>query len=263
MLKRLAIIFLFLLLLIPVVLAQTGLIDPDAEEEADTSVTVIPAPQSNANITYEEALATQTYATEIASPPHWATGETLAFVSVNRANLRSQPDVEAGLVVDIAIWGERYPIVGVYYPGESTVREPESDDFVFDDEGEREIWYLIDVNGGAAWIFGGLVIVANPETLDAFENRNLTAEQQAYIDAQIEFASNTVAMRYTGRLRSGPSTNTSQVGIIPFGSRIYIVGRNPYSTWFYVDYDGTRGWVSGSVLIIPNGFDATAVPIVQ
>ena len=33
------------------------------------------------------------------------------------------------------------------------------------------------MNGGAAWIFGGLVIVANPETLDALENQNLTPDK--------------------------------------------------------------------------------------
>jgi|GEM_PF-5411248 len=263
MLKRFTFVFLFLLILIPVILAQTEPTDPEPVIDSNSPITPIPAPQSNAIVDYDDVAGTEIALTQIALPPHWATGELLAFVSVNRANLRTQPSIDEGVVVDIAVWGERFPIVGVYYPGESTVREPESDDFVFDDEGEREVWYLVSVNGGAAWIFGGVVIVANPETLDAFENQNLTPEQQAYIDAQIEFASNTVAMRYTGRLRSGPSTNTSQVGIIPFGSRVYIVGRNEYSTWFYIDYDGTRGWVSGSLLIIPPGFDANAIPIVR
>jgi hypothetical protein len=44
---------------------------------------------------------------------------------------------------------------------------------------------------------------------------------------------------------------------------VSIIGRNEYSTWFYVDYNGRQGWLSYSVMAIPSGFDATAVPIVQ
>lgn len=200
---------------------------------------------------------------DVMLPPQWAVEDTFALVSVNRANLRSQPFLDEENVADIAFWGERYLIVGVYYPGESTVREPETDDFVFDDPNEREVWYLIAIGDSAAWIFGGLVIVANPETLDAFENRTLTEEQQAYIDSQVAFASSTISLRYTARLRSGPSTSFSQVGIIPFQSRVSIIGRNALSTWFYINYNGQQGWVNFSLFALPNGFDATTIPIVQ
>ena len=121
----------------------------------------------------------------------------------------------------------------------------------------------METGGSAAWIFGGLVIVANPETLDAFENRTLTDEQQAYIDSQLAFAARTISLRYTSRLRSGPSTSFSQIGIIPFQSRVSIIGRNALSTWFYIDYNGQQGWLNFSLLYIPEGFDATAIPIIQ
>lgn len=195
-------------------------------------------------------------------PPHWAIGDTIAFVSTARANLRSAPDTEIGVVADIVIYGERFPIVGIFYPSESTVRDPETDDFIFDDPGEREVWYLVEANGGAGWIFGGLVIVANPETLDALENRTLTAEEQAYIDSQLDYAGNTFSVRYTSRLRSGPGTNFAQIAIIPFQSRISIIGRNQFSTWFYVDYNGSQGWLHFDLLAFSANFDARAVPIV-
>ncbi|MGJ3238693.1 MAG: SH3 domain-containing protein [Anaerolineae bacterium] len=240
---------------------------PTLAQEQDTTVPPQPVelndpPGQQRSIPYTEALETADE-NDVLAPPQWAIEETLAFVSVNRANIRTQPDIQAGIVTDIAVWGERFPIVGVFYPGEPTVREPETDDFVFDDPNEREIWYLVETGGGAGWIFGGVVIVANPETLDAFEERTLTPEQQAYIDAQVDFAARTINVRVTSRLRSGPGTNFSQVGIIPFSSRVAIIGRNEFSTWFFVEYNGQRGWLNFGLLSLPTGYDATTVPIIR
>ena len=197
-------------------------------------------------------------------PPQYASEDTFALVSVNRANLRSAPSITEGVVVDIARYGDRYPIVGIYYPGELTVREPDSTDFVFDDVGEREVWYLLDTGAGQVWIFGGVVLVSHPEDLDdLIDNRTLTPEQQASIDAQLAFASGTLAVRNNTRLRSAPSTNASQVGIVPFDGRVTVIGRNEFSTWFYVDYNGRAGWVSVYLLATPTGYNAQAVPIVR
>lgn len=197
-------------------------------------------------------------------PPQYASEETFALVSVNRANLRSAPSITEGVVVDIARYGDRYPIVGIFYPGELTVREVDSNDFVFDDVGEREVWYLVDTGAGQVWIFGGVVLVSHPEDLDdLIDNRTLTPEQQASIDAQLAFASGTLAVRSNARLRSAPSTESAQVGIVPFDGRVTVIGRNEYSTWFYVDYNGRAGWMSVYLLATPTGYNAQSVPIVR
>ena len=197
-------------------------------------------------------------------PPQYATDETFALVSVNRANLRTAPSITEGVVVDIARWGDRYPIVGIFYTGDMTVREPGTDEFVFDDPNEREVWYLLDTGNGQVWIFGGLVLVSNPDPLeDLIDNRTLTPEQQASIDAQLAFASGTLGVRNNTRLRSAASTDSSQVGIIPFDGRVTVIGRNEFSTWFYVDYNGRAGWVNFALLVIPTGYNAQAVPIIR
>lgn len=271
---RRAVLILSLLLLTMPVLAQTA---PDAIPTIEFA-NIVPAPNSFP-LDYFDALDQVQQEIEESNtrfPPQYAGEDLIAFVSVNIANLRNAPDIDDSVVVDTVIWGERFPIIGVYYPGESTVREPVEDnlavndpelaerqDFVYDDPGERERWYLISVGGGGAWIFGGVVIVANPELLDRYENRMLTPEEQAFIDAQLAFASSTVSMRYTSRLRSGPGTNYSQVGIVPFQARVGIIGRNEYSTWFYINYNGSAGWVHFELMAIPEGFNASAVPVIR
>lgn len=197
-------------------------------------------------------------------PPQYASDATFALVSVNRANLRTAPSMTEGVVVDIATWGERYAIVGIFYTGDMTVIDPDTEEFVFDDPNEREVWYLLETGIGQVWIFGGLVLISNPDPLDdLIDNRTLTAEQQASIDAQLAFASRTLGVRDNTRLRSAPSTGSAQVGIVPFDGRVTVIGRNEYSTWFYVDYNGNTGWVSFSLLATPRDYNAQSVPIIR
>lgn len=196
-------------------------------------------------------------------PPQFATELTFALVSVPRANLRTAPSTTNSVVVDIAFWGERYPIVGAFYPGESMVIDPDTADFVFDDPDEREVWYLLDVGSGEVWIFGGLVLIANPDELPDFEaGRELTPEEQARLDEQLAFASGTLALRNNARLRNGPGTNFDVITIAPYASRVAVIGRNAFGTWVLVDYNGTQGWVSIYLLAAPQGYDLQAVPVV-
>src|SRR5690554_1824423 len=47
------------------------------------------------------------------------------------------------------------------------------------------------------------------------------------------------------RLRSGPGTGYSQVGSVPAGTQLQVLGRDEASNWLYVEHDGTRGWLAG------------------
>ncbi|MEO0596848.1 MAG: SH3 domain-containing protein, partial [Chloroflexota bacterium] len=205
--------------------------------------------------------------------PQYATDEIFALVSVNRANLRTAPNTTTSTVVGIAIFGDRFQIVDFFFPETSTVREPvpegvdvdpdEEQPFVYDDPGEQEVWYLVEVNGGQAWIFGGLVLVANEDDFDFSLEEELTPEQLAFIDAQLAVNANSLGTIATVRMRSGPGTEFGQVTIVPYLARVVVVGRNEFSTWFYVDYNGTLGWVSVSLLAIPEGYNGQAVPVIR
>lgn len=196
-------------------------------------------------------------------PPHYASGETFALVSVGRANLRTAPSTTEGRVVDIAIYGERFRIVSLFYPEENIVRDVDANTFVFDPEDEeREVWYLVEVNGGQAWIFGGVVLISQPDGLPSLE-RTLTPEEQAAIDAQLVYASNSVGVIASLNIHSAPSVDGGIVGVVPYGQRATVIGRNEYGTWLYVSYNGVSGWVSTYYIIPPMNFRLDAVPIIR
>lgn len=47
------------------------------------------------------------------------------------------------------------------------------------------------------------------------------------------------------RLRSGPGTGYSQVGSVPHGTTLQVLGRDEAANWLYVQYNGTSGWIAG------------------
>lgn len=196
-------------------------------------------------------------------PPQYASGETFALVSVPRANLRTAPSTTEGIVVDVAVYGERFKIVGIFYPGENIVHDVDADSFVFDEEdGEREVWYLVETNGGEAWIFGGVVLISQPDGLPGIE-RTLTPEEQANIDNQLAEAANSVGVIASLNMHSSPSVDATVVGYIPYGQRATVIGRNENGTWLYVSYNGVSGWVSIYYIIPPMNYRLDAVPIIR
>lgn len=196
-------------------------------------------------------------------PPHFASNETFALVSVGRANLRTAPSTTEGLVVDVAVYGERFRIAAIFIPEENVVRDVDANTFVFDEEdGEREIWYLVEVNGGQAWIFGGVVIVSQPDGLPSLE-RTLTPQEQANLDSQIVQAANSVGVIASLNMHSAPSVQASIVGNVPYGQRATVIGRNENGTWLYVSYNGASGWVSTYYIIPPMNYRLDAVPIIR
>jgi hypothetical protein len=49
-------------------------------------------------------------------------------------------------------------------------------------------------------------------------------------------------------IRSGPGTVYGMVGALPPGSTASVGGKNADGSWWYINYSGTAGWVSGSVV---------------
>ena len=68
------------------------------------------------------------------------------------------------------------------------------------------------------------------------------------------------------RMRSGPGTNYRELGYIPAGTSVPVLGRNEASNWLYVEYNGSRVWiaawytnVSGSLASVPVTSDTGTV----
>lgn len=60
-------------------------------------------------------------------------------------------------------------------------------------------------------------------------------------------------------LRSAPSTSADILTVIPFGSRISVAGRNSDSAWWFVDYNGLWGWVSGEYITVESSCQDTPI----
>jgi Bacterial SH3 domain len=266
--KRL-ISFAFLLLLLILVVTSQMVIAQTATPIAPTPIgtAIVPTVQPVVVLQEDETLL-QVTQEAVANPenqlaPHFVSGETYALVWVERANLRTEPSTEEGRVVDIALAGETFTIIGVFFPEENTVVDPDSpfNDLVFNDPNEREIWYLVNVNGGAAWIFGGVVLVANPDDLP-IGLRNLTPEEEARLQQQLFEISGTVGLRASLRIRGGPGTSYRVLGVALYPGRVTVIGRNQFGTWAYIDYSGTQGWVSSSFLAFPPTYNFYVAPVI-
>ncbi len=71
----------------------------------------------------------------------------------------------------------------------------------------------------------------------------------------------TITANNTLRLRSGPSTDYSQVGTLPDGSTAPILGRDAVGDWVYVEHEGIRGWAAAWLGTIDG--DLNAIPVVD
>ena len=46
------------------------------------------------------------------------------------------------------------------------------------------------------------------------------------------------------RVRSGPGTTYAQIGLLPAGTTVPVVGRNEAANWLLIEFQGGRGWVA-------------------
>ena len=61
------------------------------------------------------------------------------------------------------------------------------------------------------------------------------------------------------RMRQGPGTTFLQIGLIPTGRNVPVVGRSADSQWVFVQYNGLQGW-SAAWFITFSG-DLNSVPV--
>jgi len=64
-------------------------------------------------------------------------------------------------------------------------------------------------------------------------------------------------------VRSGPGQVYNIIGVIPLGGTAPVVGKNFDGTWWYIEFAGSHGWISGSITTatcIPNTLAVIAAP---
>lgn len=174
--------------------------------------------------------------------PQYATELTFLMVAVPRANVRTAPNLITGRVTTIAKLGERYNIV--------EQRDSEADG----------TWFLIEIGGDTGWIFGDIVLLANPDGIIEGDD---TEASLARTNELAEYINSTVGVRAALRIRRAPSLDSEIIAIIPYGDRAYPIGRNSLNSWILVDYGGVLGWASVFGVVPPPTINLFALPVVR
>ncbi|MBI5960032.1 MAG: SH3 domain-containing protein [Chloroflexi bacterium] len=146
------------------------------------------------------------------------TGVT-ATVKVALLNLRSEPSL-TGTILAKLNQGTTYPVVG---------RTADSQ------------WAQLNVNGQLGWVSVQYVTFAGTfETVPVVGGGGGTGLPAPVQPPQT--ASATGVTQGNLRIRSGPSNGTAQLGVIPWGAAVDILGKDEGHTWYQVRYAGLTGW---------------------
>jgi len=177
--------------------------------------------------------------TPVSPPPQYATDAVVAVVAVPRANVRAFPDVNLGGVITVVTLGQRFSVLAT---------------------NEDESWYLIDLGGITGWIFGGIVLVANPEdiAIRPGDDENL----EACASASTIFAPGTGVTGAGVEVRFGPGVSTVIIARLPLGTPVAIQARSYPGTWVFVNYGvNGSGWLNVFNIAFPEGCQLYRLPV--
>ena len=88
-----------------------------------------------------------------------------------------------------------------------------------------------------------------------------TSAAIAHSFAPAQAPATSVTANVAVRVRTGPATTYTQIGVVYTGVTVPVTGRNSNSSWLFVEYlPGRTGWVAGW-LVTPNG-DPSGLPVV-
>ncbi len=159
------------------------------------------------------------------------TGAT-ATVLAGRLNVRDAPNPFTGEVLVRINRDETYPILG---------------------RNSSATWWLVDVFGIQGWVSAPFVRVQN------------TSRVPVVTDTTAQTPSTGYTLTTTAQLnvRSGPSTQFTQIERIPQGGRVPILGRNTDATWYKIRYNTVEGWVSGAWVRLQFGANLNRIPVLS
>jgi uncharacterized protein YraI len=139
------------------------------------------------------------------------------------------------------------PYIGA--PVVGRVRRGETYQVLGRDEDAR--WFLIQMSQGQGWVWGYYLRVNGNE---------FSAPVASPFTAQGNPAamSGVVVQSQAGlRLRAAPTTNSEQIGRIPWGEIMPVIGRN--GGWYQVVFRGTTGWIDSQFVKLVEG-DINTIP---
>jgi len=156
---------------------------------------------------------------------------------VIRANalLARQAPYFGAAVVDRVRRGETYQVVG---------RDPEAE------------WFLLQLYNGQGWVWGYYLFVDgnafNAPVVNPFSNFGDPADSADLV------VQTTAALK----LRAEPNVASEQIGRVPWGATLPVIGRARVGSWYQVVYQDTVGWVFSPYTDVVEG-DLDSVPLAE
>lgn len=112
-------------------------------------------------------------------------------------------------------------------------------------------WFLIQLSQGQGWVWGYYLQVNGNEFNAPVTSPFVTQGNPAA-------ATGVVVQSQSGlRLRAAPSTDSEQIGRIPWGEIMPVIGRT--GLWYQVVFRGTVGWIAAEYVKVVEG-DINSVP---
>lgn len=119
-------------------------------------------------------------------------------------------------------------------------------------------WFLLQLSGYQGWAWGYYLFINGNEFNAPVVSSSVTLGAQPQPAPP---SAGVVGQTQAGmRLRAEPNINSPQIGRIPWGALIPIVGRSADGLWYQVTWANTNGWVFASYVRIREG-DINNVPV--
>ncbi|MEP7291304.1 MAG: SH3 domain-containing protein [Chloroflexota bacterium] len=117
---------------------------------------------------------------------------------------------------------------------------------------ESAYWFLIQMSSGQGWVWGYYLHVNGNEFNAPINSPFVTQGNPAA-------ATGVVVQSEAGlRLRAAPTTDSTQIGRIPWGEIMPVISRTG-DGWYQVVFRGTTGWVASTYVKVVEG-DINSVP---
>lgn len=154
----------------------------------------------------------------------------LATVNVGMLNVRGEPSAYTGRIVAIINRSQTFPVIG---------------------SNPDRSWVQLDLGSGrSGWVNalyvtlsgGGSAPVVNPPVNGA---TGYTVK----------------ATPFTVNIRSGPNVTNTDIGNLPANVSARVIGRTSTNSWWQIEYNGVRGWVSGQYTQLQSGANVSQIPV--
>lgn len=151
---------------------------------------------------------------------------TATVIRAGVLNVRNAPSL-GGVKLGEILRGETYAVVGR-------------------DEDAR--WFLLQLSGGQAWAWGYYLFIYGNEFNPPVVSGNAVLNMAGFADTGVR-----VQTTATMRLREHPTVASRQIGRLPWGTFVPVVGRTANNAWYQVVWWDTVGWVYSPFLKIVDG----------